>query len=121
MSWLTGAVFSVEVSPQPLPLSSESALQLYPGTQNSLALGCTQVSYSQPSTARNRLPKRQLIHQDLQRGQTLNQEMHITNNNGEFSGALLVSGLQVAIKKAQRESEVFLFQQSRLPHCREEL
>lgn len=41
-----GRILSVEVSPQPLPLSSESALQLYPGTQNSLALGYTQVSYS---------------------------------------------------------------------------
>jgi len=39
-------ILSVEVSPQPLLLSSESALQLYPGTQNSLGLGYTQVSYS---------------------------------------------------------------------------
>ena len=30
----------------------------------------------------------QLIHQDVQRDMALNKEMHIMNNNGEFSGAL---------------------------------
>lgn len=50
-------------------------------------------------------PKRQLFHQDLNGDVALNQETHIMNSNGEFSGALgvllVADGLQEAIKKVQ--------------------
>lgn len=93
-------IFSVEVSPQPLPLSSESALQLYPGTQNIWPLGAprslTLAQYRQKQASQ------EAAHSPgPPEAKALNQETHITNNNGEFSGALLVSGLWMAIKKAQ--------------------